>query len=84
MIEKIAARSRLYFPNTSVSVSKAFDFFMQLGNRVEGKSIIRKSYAAAKWIFIEEMKRLEIKSLCCLLMTSHCTSKNITLGKARS
>lgn len=35
MIEKIGARSRLYFPNTSVNVSKVFDFFMQLENRVE-------------------------------------------------
>lgn len=82
MIEKIAARSRLYFPNTSVSVSEAFDFFMQLENWVERRSIIRKSYAAAKWIFLEEMKDLGTTRLCCLLMTSHCTSKNITQGKA--
>lgn len=81
MIEKIAARSRLYFPNTSVSVSKVFDFFMWLENRVEGKSIIRKSYATEKCVFLEEMKDLETKSLCCPLMMSHCTSKNVTLGK---
>lgn len=75
MIEKIAAKSRLYFPSTSFSVSKVFDFFMQLENRVEGKSIIRKSYAAAKWISLEEMKDLETKRLCCLFMSSHCTSE---------
>lgn len=81
MIEKIAARSRLYFPNTSVSVSKAFDFFMQLENRVERRSRIRKSYAAAKWMFLEEMKDLGTTGLFCLLMTSHCTSKMYNTGK---
>lgn len=84
MIEKIPARSRLYFPNTSISMSKVFDFFTLLENGVEGRSVFRKSYAAAEWVFLEEMKDLETKSLCCLLMTSHCTSKNTTQGKAWS
>jgi len=46
---------------------------MRLENRVKGRNLIGKSNAAAKRIFLEEIKDMQTKSLVLSLMASHCT-----------